>query len=103
MEDNSGWNGENITQEKTSMEGRTKKVKGIPLPKTLDYSFLANIFEVGDEIQYKLRDLSYEPKQSNQSIITNAVTTSINLETDGKTTTVQLNNGGKIINYLHLV
>jgi hypothetical protein len=103
MEDNFGWNEENITQEKTSMEGRTKNVKGIPLPKTLDYSLVANIFEVGDEIQYKLRVLSSELERSDSSLITDDVMTLINLEPDGKTTTVQLNNGDKIINSLHLV
>ena len=95
MEDNFGWNWENNTQEKTSMEGPTKKSKGIPLPKTLDYSFLGNILEVGDEIQYKLRSVS--------SLITDAVITLINLDPGGKTTTVQLNNGDKIIDSLHLV
>ena len=103
MEDNFGWNGEIITQEKTLTKGRTKKVKGIPLPKTLDYSFLANIFEVGDEIQYTLRVLSNELERSDPSLITDAVITLINLGMDGKTTFFQLNNGNNIINSLHLV
>jgi len=95
MEDNFCWNGENIAEEKTSMEKHKEKVKGIPLPKSLDYSFLGNIIEVGDEIQYKER--------SGSSLINDAVITSINLDPGGKTTTVQLNNGDKIINSLHLV
>ena len=54
-------------------------------------------------IQYKLRVLSNEPEGSNPSLITDAVITLINLELDGKTTSVQLNNGNKIINSLHLI
>ena len=53
------------------------------------------ILEVRDEIQYKER--------SGSSLITDAVITSINLDPGGKTTTVQLNNGDKILNSLHLV
>ena len=85
-------------------EGRTKKVKGIPIPKILGYSFLANIFEVGDVMQYKLRVLSNEPEESDPSLIPDAIITSINLELNGKkATSIQLNNSDNIIDSFCLV
>ena len=84
-------------------EGHTGKVKGTTIPKTLDYSFLENIFEVGDAIQYKLRVLSNATEGSDLSLVTNDVITSINLKLDGRMTSVQLNNGDKIIYSICLV
>ena len=96
-------NGESTIQEKTTREGRTEKVKGIPILKTLDYSFLAKIFEVGDAIQYNLGVLCNWPEGSDLSLVTDDVVTSIDLEPDGKKMSVQLNNSSKIISSLHLV
>ena len=55
IEDNFSWNGESTIQEKVTREGCTEKVERISIPNTLDYSFSANIFEVGDAISTSSR------------------------------------------------
>lgn len=71
------------------------------VPSLLDYSYLSNILEFGDVVEYKLRSRIHQPMSS--VLMKTATVTAIRLEADNVTKSVLLSNGDKLIGSLHMV
>ena len=70
-------------------------------PPILDFSYLSNILELGDLVEYKLRRAAGSTEESHLKMTATVI--GIRLEEDGITTTAKLDNGDKLVNSLHLV
>ena len=78
------------------------------LPKALDFSFLSNVIEVGDLIEYRLRTVPTDANHITDGLVQRAIVSSIvygdeSTENNNKSTKLQLSNGDHIVGSLHLV